>query len=61
MPYTKIQSQCFISSEEEDFYVFLLLFFFIIVVFTIYEHGSLFNGVEAFEQTVNIPLTEGTM
>ena len=52
MLYTKIQPQSFIGSGEEYFQV----------SFTIYGYGGyLLNGVEPFEQIVNIPLTEDPM
>ena len=45
------------------FVVFFVVVFFLLLLFLPYMSTavSLFNGVEAFEQTVNIPLTEGTM
>ena len=52
MLYTKIQPQSFLSTGEEDFYVFLPY---------MGMAAILFNDAEPFEQSVNIPLTEGPM
>ena len=48
MPYTKIQSQSFLG-----FSVFMLPYMGMTAI--------LFNGVEAFEQIINIPSTEDSM
>ena len=45
-----IQPQSFLSSGEEDFQVFLPY---------MSMAANLFNGVEPFEQILNIPSTEG--
>ena len=52
MLYTKIQPQSFHSTEDEDFKCFLPY---------MGMTAILFNGAESFEQSVNIPLTDGPM
>ena len=52
MLHTKIQPQSFLRTGEEDFQVFLPY---------MGMAAILFNGVEPFEQSVNIPSTEGPM
>ena len=52
MLYTKIQPQSFLSIGEKDFQVFLPY---------MGMAAILFNDAEPFEQSVNIPLTEGPM
>ena len=52
MLYTKIQPQSFLSTGGEDFQVFLLY---------MGMAAILFNDAEPFEQSVNIPSTEGPM
>ena len=52
MLYIKIQLQSFLSSGEDDFYVFLS---------HIGMAAILVDGAEPFEQSFNIPSTEGHM
>ena len=52
MLYTKIQPQSFLSTKEEDFKFFLLY---------MGMAAILFSDAEQFEQSVNIPSTEGPM
>ena len=63
MLYTKIQSESSLISGEEDFQLFSFFFFFLFFVFLSYMGmvAILFNSVEPFEQTVNIPSTESSM
>ena len=51
MLFTASQSQSFLSSGEEDFKVFYHIWAW---------QPILFNSAEPFEQTANIPLTEGS-
>ena len=54
MIYTKIQSQSFLVLEKKIFKCFVFLPYMDMV-------AILFSGVEPFEQTVNIPSTEGSI
>ena len=60
MLYTRIQPQGFLGSGEE--YIKCCFFFFFVFSLPYMDMVAiLFNGVEPFEQIVNIPLTEGSM
>ena len=58
MIYIKIQSQSFLGSGVEDFKCFCFISFFLLYMGMVV---ILFNGVEPLEQTVNIPLTKGSI